>query len=208
MSHFPRKFQYFVPFVLLVAAGQSLASGLDQLKGFLAETHSAQGSFSQTLVGRTGKKPVQSTGEFAFERPGKFRWTYEKPFRQLMVSDGKTLWSYDPELQQVAIKKIGNALGASPAGLLAGGNLEKYFDLRDAGVVDGIESVDATPHGDEAIFQRVRIGLTDKMPVYMEIYDNFGQTTFLKFTRIDRNAKLPGSTFNFAVPKGTEVIRE
>lgn len=208
MSPLLRRILCSISMLALFVAGESLASGLDQLVGFLAETHTAQGTFTQSLVGRTGKKPIQSAGEFSFERPGKFRWAYERPYRQLMVSDGKTLWSYDPELKQVSVKKLDHSLGASPAGLLAGGNLDKYFDLRDSGLIEGIETVDATPRGEDAIFQRVRIGMSDKLPVYMEIYDNFGQTTYLRFTRFERNPKLPPRSFSFTAPKGTDVVTD
>ena len=203
-----RIFRPLIPALIALAGGDALASGLDQMKEFLVETHTARGTFVQTVEGRNGKKPVQSAGDFAFERPGKFRWIYQKPFAQTMISDGKTLWSYEPDLNQLTIKKITNSLGASPAGLLAGASLEKYFDLRDAGTVDGIDAVDATPHGEEAIFQRVRIGISGKLPVYMEIYDNFGQTTYLRFTHFERNPGLPAGSFSFTAPKGTEVIKE
>ena len=96
------------------------AAGLDQLKAFLDTNRSARGMFTQTVIAKSGRKPQQSAGIFALQRPGKFRWSYETPYKQLLVSDGNKLWSYDPDLKQVAVKKLGSAFGASPAALLGG----------------------------------------------------------------------------------------
>jgi outer membrane lipoprotein carrier protein len=83
------------------------------------------------VIAKSGKKPQQSAGIFALQRPGKFRWSYESPYKQLLVSDGTKLWSYDPDLNQVAVKKLGTAFGASPAALLAGQDLDKHFELKE-----------------------------------------------------------------------------
>jgi len=114
----------------------SHANGLDQLKAFLETTHSARGSFYQSVASKSGRKPQQSSGSFALQRPGKFRWHYEKPYPQLLVSDGDKFWSFDPDLNQVTVRKLGKALGSSPAALLAGGDLGSTFDLKDAGQVE------------------------------------------------------------------------
>lgn len=191
-----------------LASSAACASGIGQFRSFFAQTHSAQGSFIQSVVSSPGRKPVQSSGTFMILRPGKFRWSYDRPFAQLLVSDGTKLWSYDPELKQVTIKKMGESLGSTPAALLAGDVLDKYFDLRDAGSEDGLELVDATPKAKEAIFQRVRIGMAGKLLMTMEIHDNFGQTTYLRFTRFQRNPDLDEAQFTFTPPKGADVITD
>ncbi|MCK9285432.1 MAG: outer membrane lipoprotein chaperone LolA [Rhodocyclaceae bacterium] len=192
------------PFLALAAE----ASGLDQINAFIAETRTAQGSFSQTVVAKSGRKPKQSSGTFALHRPGKFRWSYDKPYPQLLVSDGETFWSYDPDLNQVVTRKLGKSLGASPAALLAGGDLESSFELKDGGNADGLEWVEATPRAQDASFQKVRIGLKNRLPQAMEINDNFGQTTLLRFTRFEPNSALAPGLFRFAVPKGADVVGE
>jgi outer membrane lipoprotein carrier protein len=184
------------------------AGGLEQLKAFLADTHSARGSFTQSVVGKSGRKPQQSAGSFALQRPGKFRWHYEKPYQQLLVSDGEKLWSFDPDLNQVTVKKVGQALGSSPAALLAGGDLESHFALKDAGRSEGVELVEATPKAADGTFERVRIGLRDNLPRVMEIRDNFGQTTTLLFGEFRANAALPKDAFKFVPPKGADVVGE
>lgn len=184
------------------------AGGIDQLKSFLAETKSAKASFSQVVAGKSGKKQ-ESSGSMAFSRPGKFRWSYEKPYQQLLVSDGVKLWSYDKDLEQVTIKKLGDALGNTPAAFLAGsGDLEKNFTLSEPGKVEGVEVVDAVPKDKDSTFQRVRIGFVDKLPKMMEVRDNFGQVTTLLFTGFERNPSLPAGTFTFVPPKGVDIVGE
>jgi len=186
----------------------ALAGGLDQLKSYLDSSRGARGEFTQTVIARNGRKPQQSSGSFAFLRPGKFRWVYEKPYAQLLVSDGEKFWSYDQDLNQVTVKKIGQALGATPAALLAGESLDKNFVLKDDGASDGIEFVAATPKGEDATFEHIRIGLAGALPRVMEIHDNFGQITLLRFTRFASNPDLPASTFHFVPPKGADVAGE
>jgi outer membrane lipoprotein carrier protein len=184
------------------------ANGLDQLKSYLNTAHAARGEFTQTVIARSGRKPQQSSGSFAFQRPGKFRWIYEKPYAQLLVSDGEKFWSYDQDLNQVAVKKIGQALGATPAALLAGESLDKNFVLKDAGESDGIAFVEATPKTQDATFERIRIGLVGNQPRVMEIHDNFGQITLLRFTRFVSNPDLAADLFRFVPPKGADVAGE
>ncbi len=184
------------------------ASGLDQLKSYLGAAHAARGEFTQSVISRSGRKPQQSAGTFAFVRPGKFRWSYEKPYAQLLVSDGDKLWSYDPDLNQVVVKKIGQALGATPAALLAGESLDRNFILKDDGAIDGIEFVEATPRTQDATFERIRIGMVDRVPRTMEIRDNFGQVTLLNFSRFTSNPDMPAGLFHFVPPKGADVAGE
>lgn len=165
------------------------------------------------MIGKAGKKPKQSSGSFLIQRPGKFRWSYDKPYPQLLVSDGERLWSFDPDLNQVVIKKVGQALGASPAALLAGESLERNFELREGaangqGQEPGLEFVEATPRAQDASFQKVRIGLKDRLPRTMEIQDNFGQTTVLRFSRFEPNPPVAAAQFRFTPPKGADVVGE
>jgi len=182
------------------------AAGLDQLKNFLEANRSARGVFAQTVIAKSGRKPQQSAGIFALQRPGKFRWSYEKPYKQLLVSDGDKLWSYDPELNQVAVKKLGSAFGSSPAALLAGQDLDKHFELKEGIAANGIDFVEATPRGGDASFERVKIGFAASQPVSMEIHDSFGQVTMLRFTRFEANPVLPAGLFRFVAPAGADVV--
>lgn len=184
------------------------ASGLDQLNAFLAEVRTARGSFVQTVTAKSGRKPQQSQGFFALSRPGKFRWSYERPYQQVLVSDGEKLWSYDPDLKQVTVRKLGAAFGASPAAILAGEALDKNFVLKDAGSAEGVEFVEASPKSQDSSFERLRIGFKDRLPRVMEVRDNFGQTTVLYLNQLESNVALPATLFQFTPPKGADVIGE
>jgi outer membrane lipoprotein carrier protein len=183
------------------------ASGLDQLHAFLAGTKTAQGSFRQVVVNRDGRTTQTTSGTFAFARPGKFRWTYDKPFDQLIVGDGEKVWVYDRDLNQVIVRKLDAALGATPAALLAGDNaLEKNFTLVAGGEGEGLEYVNATPKAADSQFKRIRLGFSGELPRKMELTDAFGQTTDLAFSDVRRNPALPADTFRFTPPKGADVV--
>ena len=191
----------------LLAAGGASASGLDQLHAFLDGTKTAQGAFRQVVVNKDRRTTQTTSGTFAFARPGKFRWTYDKPFDQLIVGDGEKVWIYDRDLNQVIVRKLDAALGATPAALLAGDNaLEANFTLVAAGAGDGLEYVDATPRASDSQFSRIRLGFADSLPRTMELTDAFGQTTELTFSDVQRNPKLAGDLFTFVPPKGADVV--
>ena len=196
-------------FAILLSAGSARADGLAQLKQFMDGTRTARGSFSQQVFSKSGRKPQQASGTFAFSRPGKFRWIYEKPYAQVLVGDGSKLWAYDQELNQVTTKKLGQALGSTPAAILAGDNsLDKNFVLKDAGSSDGLEWVEATPRADDSSFERIRLGFAGGQLKAMLINDNFGQTTALQFGPMERNPSLDAAQFRFVPPKGADVVGE
>lgn len=188
------------------------ASALEQFKSFVAGTKSARGDFIQTQVrskAATGKAQPASSGTFVFARPGKFIWTYQKPYEQVLQADGETLYVYDKDLNQVTTRKLGNALGSSPAAILFGSNdLEKNFTLVEAGTRDGLEWMTATPKAKDTTFEQIGIGLKDGVPQAMELKDSFGQTSVLKFTNFQRNPQLGAQQFKFEVPKGADVVNQ
>jgi outer membrane lipoprotein carrier protein len=193
---------------VLLFSGIASAAGIDQLKAFWASTHAAQGTFSQSVATKSGRKPQNSSGSFALARPGKLRWSYEKPYKLMLIADGEKLWTYDADLNQVTISKMDKTLGASPAALLTGESLDRHFTLSEAGVADGLEIVDAMPKASDSTFARVRIGLSNNLPRLMEVRDNFGQTTTLLFTEFQPNPALAKDVFRFVPPKGADVVGE
>jgi len=185
------------------------ANGLDDFLAFNAATRSATANFEQQAYDRTGKVVDRSSGTFAFARPSKFRWAYEKPHKQLIVADGAKLWIYDPDLAQVTVKRIDAAISSTPAALLAGrDDITKLFTLRDAGTSDGLAWVEALPKAKETGFERVRLGLRGRLLAAMELYDQLGGHTMLRFSELRANAPLPAGTFSFTPPKGADVIDE
>lgn len=202
--------------VILLAFLPSLsyASALEQFKLFVNATRTARGEFSQRLVkadSDSGNMRMSnaSSGSFIFARPGKFIWTYQKPYEQLLQADGDKLYIYDKDLNQVTIRPLGNAIGSSPAAILFGSNdLEKNFTLSEAGTRDGIEWLQAIPKTKDTNFEKIGIGLKDGMPVAMELRDSFGQVSILSFTRFEKNPSLSATQFRFVIPKGADVLQQ
>jgi outer membrane lipoprotein carrier protein len=183
-------------------------SGIAQLKAFVDGARTGKATFRQVVAGKSGRVPQMSSGTFAFARPGKFRWSYDKPFEQLVVGDGAKVWVYDKDLNQVIVRALDAALGATPAALLAGDNaLERNFTLVDGGNADGLAWVDATPKAAESTFTKVRIGFKGALPRAMELTDAFGQTTRLAFDAFEKNVSLGADLFRFTPPPGADVVQ-
>jgi outer membrane lipoprotein carrier protein len=193
---------YFVPVL-------AQAAGLEALKAFVHDVHSARAAFSQQVMDSSGKIKQQASGTLVFSRPGRFRWTYSKPYEQLIVGDGNKLWLYDKDLDQVTVRDLGDALGSSPAALLAGSTqIEKFFSLQDLGRRDGVDWLEARPRDKASTFASVRMGFVGDQLTAMELKDNFGQTTLLTFSQLERNPPLRPSEFRFTPPKGADVISD
>lgn len=185
----------------------ALADARSRLDAFVEGTKGLKAQFTQTVFDRNGRKTQEASGSLFFSRPGKFRWVYQKPYAQIIVGDGKKLWIYDEDLDQVTVRKLDRAIGESPAALLAGSNdMEKLFTLKDAGGKDGLEWLEATPKSAEGSFERVRLGFKGDDLHTMELKDNFGQTTLLRFSGLERNPAMGASLFRFTPPKGADVI--
>jgi outer membrane lipoprotein carrier protein len=196
--------------VALAGASAAHADAIEQLRAFHTATRSGKVMFRQVVIGRAQQgQQRESSGTFAFQRPGKFRWLYEKPYEQLIVGDGETLWVYDRDLNQVIVRKLDVALGSTPAALLAGDSaLEKNFELTDAGRSNGLDYVDAKPRSPDTGFARVKIGLSGNLPRAMELTDTFGNVTLLTFSGFERNPALDPELFRFVPPQGADVIGE
>ncbi|HVS57439.1 MAG TPA: outer membrane lipoprotein chaperone LolA [Casimicrobiaceae bacterium] len=191
----------------IALASAAAASGIDQLRAFVDGARTGKATFRQVVAGKSGRVPQASSGTFAFARPGKFRWSYDKPYAQLLVGDGDKLWIYDRDLNQVIIKKLDRALGATPASLLAGSSaFETNFVLIDGGNSDGIEFVEAEPKSADTGFDHIRIGFKENLPRTMELHDSFGQLTQLTFDTFERNPAIDPALFRFSPPPGADVI--
>jgi outer membrane lipoprotein carrier protein len=194
----------------LAFAGAAQATALEQFKSFVGSTKAARGEFVQTQVKKsaTSKVSTPATGTFVFARPGKFIWTYVKPYEQLLQADGEQLYIYDKDLNQVTVKKLGDALGSSPAAILFGSNdLEKNFTLSEAPARDGLEWLNAVPKAKDSQFQQISIGLKNGTPAAMELRDSFGQTSLLAFSKFEKNPSLGATQFKFVTPKGADVFK-
>ena len=194
---------------LLLLSLPAFAGGLDDFLAFNSSSKTASGRFEQQVFDRGGKVVEKASGTFAFQRPGKFRWVYDKPNKQVLVGDGTRLWIHDPDLNQVTVKKIGAAISSTPAALLAGkDDITALFTLRDAGTADGLSWVEATPKAQDTGFERVRLGLQGKALAAMELHDQLGGRTLLRFTELKSNAPVTADSFKFTPPKGADVLED
>ena len=201
--------RFALALALLLACHFASAAGIDMLRTFLQQTTTGKARFAQIIVDKNLKQLQQATGTMMFARPGKFRWEYEKPYEQLIVGDGSRLWVYDKDLNQVSVRKLDKALGDSPAALLAGSNeIEKIYILTNLGNQEGLDWLEAVPKSKENAFERIRLGFSQSGLETMELRDQFGQVTVIKFASIERNPKLSPELFKFVPPKGADVISE
>ena len=192
--------------LLLCLAVPAAAQSIDRFHSYVLTTASAKGEFEQKVLDKSGKVVQESRGSFSFQRPGRFRWTYVKP-PQVIVGDGERVWIHDQDLNQVTVRRIARAIGATPAALLAGSSdIDKAFDLSEAGQKNGLDWLEAKPKEKEAGFDRIRLGLSSSGIEAMELTDHFGQTTLLRFSNLVRNPKLDAGTFRFSAPKGADVL--
>jgi outer membrane lipoprotein carrier protein len=194
---------------LLLLCASAFAESIDRFKTFVRTTQSASAQFEQEVHDRSGRLVQEAKGRFVFQRPGRFRWIYDRPVDQLIVGDGERVWIYDRDLNQVTVRRISKALGSTPAALLAGSSdVEQAFELSDAGVRDGLEWLEARPRERESGFERVRMGFSVAGLEAMELVDNFGQTTKLRFTGLVKNPKVDPGEFRFEPPRGADVLGE
>lgn len=191
------------------------ATPAERVQAFVEGTQTFKATFTQTIVSKAGKadgsgrKKQVSSGSVLLSRPGKFRWTVDKPYPQLMVGDGQKVWLYDPDLRQVTVRRMGETLTGTPAALLAGDNaIEKSFELSDGGTRDGIDWVLAVPRGKDTSFSRILLGFKGTVLQAMEMHDNFGQVTNIVFSGQERNPVIAASQFKFTAPAGADVVGE
>ena len=192
---------------VLAASAAAQAGAVDALKKFNADTDGISGSFSQTV--KSKKKTQSSSGSFQILRPGLFKWTYNKPYEQVIVGDGKTIWLYDTELKQVTKSGQDQTIGDSPAAILSNKDaLESSYTLKEDGSSNGIDYVLATPKRNNAGYQFIRIGFKGDVLSAMELKDSFGNQTTIRFGSINTKPGLSRGHFKFTPPKGVDVLSQ
>lgn len=180
---------------------------VELLKAFLANTKTLTSRFKQVVLDDMERVKQTSEGLFYLSRPGKFRWYYQKPFIQEIVSNSGKVWFYDADLEQVTIKKLDKSMGATPALLLSGEvDIEKEFTLESQGESEDLKWIKLIPKNEESTFKYVLIGLNDGVLGGMELSDNFGQLTRIYFSDVKINPELEEKEFIFTVPEGADVF--
>jgi outer membrane lipoprotein carrier protein len=192
----------------LLIAGVAHADAVDALRDFGREVKSGKANFTQTVTSPDGKRKKVSSGSFEFDRPNRFRFAYAKPFEQVIVADGHKVWIYDADLNQASSRKLTDALGATPAALLAGSNLERDFTLKAQASDGGLDWVQATPKQAESTIQSLKLGFKGKELAAMEIVDGFGQRSRLDFSAVKANVPVAADRFQFKLPAGADLIEQ
>jgi len=184
------------------------ADAADTLRAFIRDVNTGRAQFTQTVTSPDGAKKKTSSGSFEFSRPNRFRFAYAKPFEQLIVGDGQKVWIYDADLNQASSRKFTSALGATPAALLAGGSLDKDFDLSPLPPKEGLEWVQANPKSNDGSFKSVRVGFRGKELAAIEIVDAFDQRSLLQFSQFSAGVSFGADEFCFTPPAGADVIEQ
>ncbi len=185
------------------------AGGEQQLRKFFGNLRGFSADFSQTVRNTSGKILQQSTGSVVLQRPLKFRWEYQSPYEQLIITDGKRLWIYDRDLQQLTIKSLNSSISNTPAALLSSGQaLEKAFKIQEEAQRAGLAWVRLTPRKPDSGFEFIRLGFTGGILRLMVLTDSFGQTSTIQFKHLQKNIKPAQKQFTFSPPPGTDIIRD
>ena len=216
---------YFLVFCLSAFSSVALSqdsrpNGVEQLRQFVKTVQSAQGEFAQQQI-RTPKPNEsqdqlklirQTSGQFIFQRPGKFVWDTQKPYEQKLIADGKQLLMWDKDLNQLTIRSANQALAASPAAILFGESaLDAQFELEDGGSKTDLQWVNLQPkvkpgQGDLP-YTKIAIGMAAGLPKALELTDGFGSVVLVVFNQMQINPKIEPSRFQFKAPPGAEVLR-
>ncbi len=196
----------------VVAGGAVYAAtrtAVDDLRRFFHEVNSFSARFSQVVLDERLSPIQESSGMLWIERPNKFRWDYEKPYKQQIVADGKRLWVYDIGLQQVTVRPLSGGLGDTPAMLLAGrGRLEDNFTIKALGTQNDTEWVQLSPRRKDSGYEDIRIGfMLGKLRV-LEMVDGFGNVTRVTLESPRENARIEPTRFSFTPPEGVDVVGE
>lgn len=207
-------FKYLPVFFLLLAASPVLASEA-LLEQFFANVKTMEADFDQRVVDETGMTLEFSTGRFYLSRPGKFRWDYNSTdpdleAGQTLVADGRSIYMYDPDLEQVTQRSMDAALSQVPSLILVqeGGALEEHFEITDIGLTDGLSWVALKPGDEDAGYQQLMMAFDGTQLNTIVLLDGLGNETRLRLTGVVANSKLAESTFKFEVPEGADLLTQ
>lgn len=196
-------------FILMATGLAEAGTGIDRLKAFFTNAVAVRADFTQQVLGAKKKILQETSGQMMLLRPGRFRWDYKKPYEQQIVSDGKKVWLYDIDLEQVTVKTIDSTLGSTPAFLLSSDTpIEENFTVRELGEEQNLYWVELIPLQSESSFEKLILGFDESNLIDMELHDAFGQLTRLHFSKIERNPVLDPALFDFVPPADVDVIGE
>lgn len=207
-----RSFLLSLALLFLAGHGAQAANSATALDTYLADVRTLRTQFHQVVTDSDGRVVQQATGSLLIKRPGRFRWELtpdDSASPQLMVADGRNLWFYDRDLEQVSVKSAATALTATPASLLSGdGKITEFFDVSADGKRDDLNWVRVVPKRNDADFREARLGFRGAGTELrrMVLRDKLGQTVTLEFSTSERNANVTDAEVSFTPPPGADVI--
>ena len=193
----------------LVAAGAAQAEARDikRVQSYVERLSTLRADFRQEVLDAAGAVREQAEGTLLLQKPGRFRWEYHRPSEQLLVSDGKTVWLYDVDLEQVTVRRIGDSLSTTPAMLLSGqSRVDESFTASDGGQADGLDWVQLIPKLEDTDFRSLRLGFRGGELARMDLTDRLGQRTSIEFRAVERNPVLSPAAFTFVPPPGVDIV--
>lgn len=208
MSYLMLKLRWLFALLAMLPALQApAATPAETLARFVDGTRTLTARFEQLQTDDAGRQIASSTGRLWLERPGRFRWSYETPYEQLLVSDGETIWMYDPDLQQVTLRDADEMLAGTPAALLSRTlALQEGFRVEDLGGEGALQALRLTPKDDQADFESIELWLQGERPERMIFFDTLGGRTDVTFTAVSVNPSIDDELFTFEPPPGVEVV--
>ncbi len=184
-----------------------LAAPVEDLNKYISSLSSYQAEFTQTIFGQSGQEIDLVSGIVKLQKPGKFYWSYQSPYKQALISDGETLWVHDIDLKQVTINDVDLINDNSPASILSGNvDINSHYTVSDLGIFDDYRWIELLPIDTERDFSAVKLGFHDDQLAGMVLFDNIGQTTVIQFEHINQNLTISPLTFKFELPFGVDVI--
>jgi chaperone LolA len=192
-----------------IAHAQAPANALTDFRAYTRDLNVLSGGFTQEVRDKNGRVSRQSTGAFSIARPGKFRFVYEKPYKQTIVSDGTTVWLYDEDLNQVTIKKLGDSMNEQPLALLLDPTAaDRLFELKALESAGSIGYVEAKSKKPDAAFSELRVAIVALQPRELSWRDALQNANTIRFTDLTKNGKLAADAFTFTPPKGADVLKQ
>jgi outer membrane lipoprotein carrier protein len=183
------------------------AGAADMVADYFEGLDSFEAKFDQTVVDSNDELVQESQGRVWIQRPGRFRWDYKTPYRQLIVADGERLWTYDEDLEQATVELVDEALSSTPAMLLSGFRpLEEVMRWTPSGSRHGLSWYRLDPIERDAAVEEVKIGFRDRQLAVIEVRDGFGNHTRIRFSDIERNQPIDDDRFRLQLPPGTDII--
>ncbi len=195
--------------IMLLSMSSFSQDAQQRLLAHLETYQQLSGQFTQIISSEQNTKIQSSTGEFWISKPSQFRWHYTTPYIQKIISNGKKVWIYDEDLEQVTIKAASQAIDSSPLAIILGTqSLGKLFDVQELADAEELQWLQLTPKDEESGFELMKLGFKQGTLSRMLLQDNFGQTTRLLFTDVIVNPVIADDFFEFKVPQGADVFEE